>query len=105
MATKGAMVDKKRKMSSSAPKGKPDGKFKKAKVEQPKPKPVPESEDASDDFEDFSDSDDGGVKLGQQRDNNRPKGANGQQDGKTFERSEPRNSYLCPFDQRTDNNL
>lgn len=60
MATKTAAAGSKRK-ATSGDKGKPSAMTKKARVEV-NAKSAPVKEDA-DDFEDFSDSDDGGVKL------------------------------------------
>jgi len=59
MATKNAAAGNKRK-SGPGGKGKSEGKVKKARFE---PKPQPEATEESDDFESFSDSDDGGAKL------------------------------------------
>lgn len=79
------MVDKKRKASSTVKK--PDSKVKKARLEEKKVVPQ-QSEEDSDSFESFSDSDDGGVSLGNgasKRDSGKPNGAS---QGKTFERGQ-----------------
>lgn len=77
MATKSAAVGSKRK-ATSGDKGKPSAMTKKARLDgSKKAEPV---EEASDDFEDFSDSDDGGVKLDSKNDGKNIKGYQ-----KTFE--------------------
>lgn len=93
MAAKDLAIGNKRKASGDK-KGKSDGKVKKAKLEE-----VAEPEEAqdneSDDFESFSDSDDGGVKLGQNRSHKQFKKNDDDSNGKTFERGMLTFPNLC----------
>jgi pumilio family protein 6 len=89
MATKGAPAGVKRKSVTGTKakyNGKPDGKAKKARLENPKPSKV--GEDDSDDAAESSDSEDGGVKLGERSSHKGGKGSGKPSDGKTFEKGE-----------------
>lgn len=83
MATKATFAGSKRK-ATVASKGKSDSKTKKARLE---PVAEPEQDESSDDFESFSDSDDGGAKLEDEQPKKHSKkseGANGNFDKGTF---------------------
>ncbi|KAK3191561.1 Pumilio y domain member 6 [Lecanicillium sp. MT-2017a] len=87
MATKSSSIGSKRK-AAPVTKGKSDGMPKKAKLEtgkKPKPAPVDE-DDSEDDFESFSDSEDGGVQLEGETEAKGSSGGNLQANGKSFER-------------------
>ena len=93
MAAKGSVVDKKRKASSTI-KEKPNGKVKKARVEQ---QDVDMADAASDSFGDFSDSEDGGVKLGDDRSKSAQSKKNGASGGKPFERGSSWSFFSFPL--------
>lgn len=83
MATKAISAGSKRK-ATVASKGKSDSKTKKARLE---PVAEPEQDESSDDFESFSDSDDGGAKLEDEqpkKQSKRSDGANGNFDKGKF---------------------
>ncbi|KFA48402.1 hypothetical protein S40293_00386 [Stachybotrys chartarum IBT 40293] len=89
MATKGAPAGVKRKSVTGTKakyNGKPDGKAKKARLENPKPSKV--GEEDSDDAAESSDSEDGGVKLGERSSHKGGKGSGKPSDGKTFEKGQ-----------------
>lgn len=81
MATKGSAVGGKRK-AASVTKGKSDGMPKMAKLENGK-KPEPVEDDSEDDFESFSDSDDGGATLDDDASSKGFKGSDSQANGKS----------------------
>ncbi|KND90209.1 Pumilio homology domain family member 6 [Tolypocladium ophioglossoides CBS 100239] len=85
MAAKDLKVGDKRKAASGS-KGKSDGKVKKARLNNSKP-PKKATKKEADDFEDFTDSDDGGVKLDTKADNKAAKKTEGSTDAKEFDRT------------------
>jgi hypothetical protein len=84
MATKDASSLKKRKAAPSG-KGKPDGNIKKPRMEVAKARPAPPAEPEND-FESFSDSEDGGAQLHDGDSHQPSRASNGAENGKTFER-------------------
>lgn len=87
MAAKDLKAGDKRKAASGS-KGKPDGKVKKARLGDSKPLKKAAAKEESDDFEDFSDSDDGGAKLDTDKaDNKAAKKTEGSGSAKEFDRS------------------
>lgn len=87
MATKAASTGSKRKATVGS-KGKSDGKSKKARLETVAQTQRDEDE-SSDDFDSFSDSDDGGVKLDDEQPKKQYKKADGE-NGKTGDKGKSR---------------